>query len=101
MAVDTTLTSYTYDPWAGEVSSGDIIEFSYADLGFTPSASDSYKSTSGDVFKVYIAGVRIYRTSDSAYAGGSGFLEDGDASGSPGTLAGISAGWADTSDDVW
>ena len=101
MAVDTTLTSYTYDPWAGEVSSGDIIEFSYADLGFTPSASDSYKSTSGDVFKVYIAGVRIYRTSDAAYAGGAGFLEDGDASGSPGTLAGISAGWADTSDDVW
>ena len=104
MAVDTTLTSYTYDPWVAtdvNPAGSDLIDFSYADLGFTPSASDSYKSTSGDVFKIYIDGVRIYRSSDSAYASGEGFLEDGDSSGAPGTLVGVSAGWADTSDTVW
>ena len=104
MAVDTSLTSYTYDPWAAtdvNPAGSDLIDFSYADLGFTPSASDSYKSTSGDVFKVYVDGVRIYRSSDSAYASGEGFLEDGDSSGAPGTLVGVSAGWADTTDTVW
>ena len=82
MSTDVTLTSYVLNPWDGTYQGGntDKIELSYADLDFVPSASDSYKSTSGDVFKLYVDGKRIYRRSDQEYASGSGFLEDGDSS---------------------
>ena len=102
MAIETTLTSVILNPWATSstpYTSGDQLVISYADLGYIASASDSYKSTAGDVFKVYVDGVRIYRTSDSIYAGGKNFLEDGDVDNSK--LAGISATWASTSDTVW
>ena len=99
MTTDVTLTSLVLNPWDGTFATGDKIALSYADLDFTPSASDPLKSTSGDVFKVYIGGVRIYRSSDQQYASGSGFLEDGDVSGQ--TLNGQSAAWTDTSDTVW
>ena len=102
MAIETTLTSVILNPWATSstpYTSGDQLVISYADLSYIASASDSYKSTAGDVFKVYVDGVRIYRTSDSIYAGGSGFLEDGDIDNSK--LAGISATWASTTDTVW
>ena len=105
MATELTLTSYLHNPWVG---SENLIVFDYSNLSFIPSANDSYKSTSGDVFKVYVDGVRIYRTSDSSYAGGislTGFLEDGDIAGSK--LNGLTAvdgsdvTWGSTSDDVW
>ena len=102
MAIETTLTSVILNPWATSstpYTSGDQLVISYADLSYIASASDSYKSTAGDVFKVYVDGVRIYRTSDSIYAGGKGFLEDGDIDNSK--LAGVSATWASTSDTVW
>jgi len=102
MAIETTLTSVILNPWATSstpYTSGDQLVISYADLGYIASASDSYKSTAGDVFKVYVDGVRIYRTSDSIYAGGQGFLEAGDIDNSK--LAGISASWASTTDTVW
>ena len=102
MAIETTLTSVILNPWATSstpYTSGDQLVISYADLGYIASASDSYKSTAGDVFKVYVDGVRIYRTSDSIYAGGKNFLEDGDIDNSK--LNGISATWASTSDTVW
>ena len=50
----------------------------YDKLDFTPSSADSYKSTSGDVFKVYVGGVRIYRRDDQDYASGYDFMEPGD-----------------------
>ena len=99
MTTDVTLTSLVLNPWDGTFATGDKIALSYADLDYTPSASDPLKSTSGDVFKVYIGGTRIYRSSDQEYAGGSGFLEDGDVSGE--TLNGQSAAWTATSDNVW
>jgi len=110
MALETSLTSKTWNPFDGSTyvgSPADQIEFDYSTLGFTPSAGDSYKSTSGDVFKVYVNGVRIYRASDADYASGTGFLEDGDtvttlnsikqANGTSTTAA----TWADTHDNVW
>ena len=62
MAIDVTLTSYVLSPWDGSHHGGgtNLIALSYADLDFTPSAADSYKSTSGDIFKVYVGGKRIY-----------------------------------------
>jgi hypothetical protein len=99
MTTDVTLTSLVLNPWDGTFATGDKIALSYADLDFTPSASDPLKSTSGDVFKVFIGGTRIYRSSDQEYASGSGFLEDGDVSGQ--TLNGQSAAWTATSDNVW
>ena len=54
------LTSYTL-VWNGSYDSGtNIIYLDYSSLDFSPSVSDIYKSTSGDIFKVYINGVRIY-----------------------------------------
>ena len=99
MTTDVTLTSLVLNPWDGSFATGDKIALSYADLDFIPSASDPLKSTSGEVFKVYIGGVRIYRSADQEYASGSGFLEDGDVSGQ--TLNGQSAAWTATSDNVW
>ena len=105
MATETTLTSYIHNPWDGTVFNTDQIKFDYSSLGFTPSASDSYKSTSGDIFKVYVAGVRIYRNSDSSYASGTGFMEDGDIAGSKlnglTSIGGANVTWASTSDSVW
>ena len=99
MALETTLTSKIWNPFDGSTyADGYKIEFDYSTLGFTPSAGDSYKSTSGDVFKVYVGGVRIYRTDDSNYASGTGFLEDGDTATA---LNGVSATWSDTSNTVW
>jgi len=98
--VDVTLTSLVLNPWDGNFATGDKIALSYADLDFIPSASDPYKSTSGDVFKVYVGGIRIYRSSDQQYASGSGFLEDGDISGQK--LNGqTGTAWTATSDNVW
>ena len=107
MSIDVTLTSYILNPWTNSGSTpigyhggtSNLIALSYANLDFTPSASDPYKSTSGDVFKVYVNGTRIYRQSDQDYAGGSGFLEDGDTSGQ--TLNGVSAAWTATNNTVW
>ena len=105
MATETTLTSYIHNPWDGTVFNTDQIKFDYSSLGFTPSASDSYKSTSGDIFKVYVDGVRIYRNSDSSYASGTGFMEDGDIAGSKlnglTSIGGANVTWASTSDSVW
>ena len=107
MATDVTLTSYVLSPWDGSYQTGDKIALSYADLDFVPSAADSYKSTSGDVFKVYVGGKRIYRRSDQTYASGSGFLEDGDSSagttlnGLTGTVDGNTVSWNSTTDTVW
>ena len=58
MTTSITLTSYVLSPWTGGYhgSTNNLIELSYADLDFTPSAADSYKSTSGDIFKVYVGG---------------------------------------------
>ena len=53
MSVDVTLTSYVLNPYTSShyvTGSTTLIELSYADLDFVPSASDSYKSTSGDIF---------------------------------------------------
>ena len=111
MTIDVTLTSYVLNPWDGTYSSTNKIALSYADLDFTPSASDSYKSTSGDVFKVYVGGIRIYRTDDKNYASGSGFLEDGDSTdgtklngltGNISTDPVTAVGWdTATSNNVW
>ena len=105
MATEITLTSYIHNPWDGTVFNTDQLKFDYSNLGFTPSASDSYKSTSGDIFKVYVDGVRIYRNSDSTYATGTGFLEDGDISNSKlnglTSIGGANVTWASTSDTVW
>jgi len=105
MATEVTLTSYIHNPWDGTVFNTDQLKFDYSNLGFTPSASDSYKSTSGDIFKVYVDGVRIYRNSDSTYATGTGFLEDGDISNSKlnglTSIDGANVTWASTSDTVW
>jgi hypothetical protein len=106
MSIDVTLTSYILNSWDGTYTppdTSDLIVLSYASLDFTPSTSDSYKSTSGDVFKVYVAGTRIYRASDNVYASGSGFLESGDvaSSSTATTLNGITATWASTADNVW
>ncbi len=100
MTTDVTLTSLVLNPWDGSFATGDKIALSYADLDYTPSANDPFKSTSGDVFKVYVGGVRIYRQSDEQYASGSGFLEDGDVSGQE--LNGVeNTAWTATSDNVW
>jgi len=107
MAIDLTLTSVIYNPWSasgGEALSGtgsDLLEVNYSSLGFVASTSDSYKSTAGDIFKVFIDGTRIYRTSDSLYAGGKNFLETGDVDNS--ILNGqTSQTWSgSTSDTVW
>jgi len=108
MTTDVTLTSYIHNPWDGTVFNTDQLRFSYADLGFIPSTSDSYKSTSGDIFKVFVGGVRIYRSSDADYAGGTsltGFLEDGDVSNSKlnglTTVNSAAVTWGSTSDTVW
>ena len=105
MATEVTLTSYIHNPWDGTVFNTDQLKFDYSNLGFTPSANDSYKSTSGDIFKVYVDGVRIYRNSDSTYATGTGFLEDGDISNSKlnglTSIDGANVTWASTSDTVW
>ena len=99
MGLETSLTSKTWNPFDGSTyADTDKIEFDYSTLGFTPSSGDSYKSTSGDIFKVYVGGVRIYRTNDSSYASGTGFLEDGDTATG---LNGVSATWSDTSNNVW
>jgi len=99
MGLETSLTSKTWNPFDGSTYvNTDQIEFDYSTLGFTSSAGDSYKSTSGDVFKVYVDGVRIYRASDADYASGTGFLEDGDTAT---TLNGVTATWSDTSNTVW
>ena len=111
----TTLTSYIVEGKSGSAltyTNTDQVELLYTDLGYVPSKSDSYKSTSGDVFKVYIDGIRIYRKSDSDYATGNGFLESGDTATSSGAtkLNGLTsiddtavsvAGWDNTSDTVW
>ena len=102
MATETTLTSVILNPWTTGTTpytSTDQLRIPYADLGFVASAGDSYKSTAGDIFKLYVGGVRIYRTSDSLYAAGQGFLEAGDVDNT--TLAGISGTWGDTTDTVW
>jgi hypothetical protein len=101
MTTDVTLTSYILNPWTGDHHGGgtDLIALSYADLDYIPSANDPYKSTSGDVFKVYVNGIRIYRTDDQNYAGGNGFLEDTDSSGIE--LNNRPAVWTDTSNAVW
>ncbi len=82
MAIDITLTSVIYNPWSatsGEaLTVSNTLEVSYASLGFVASTSDSYKSTAGDIFKVFIDGTRIYRQNDSLYAGGKNFLETND-----------------------
>ena len=49
MTVSTTLTSYIITGYDSDDHPGgdtNLIQLSYADLDFTPSASDSYKSTS-------------------------------------------------------
>ncbi len=95
------LTSFTLT--VSGYSSG-TIDLSYDGLDFTPSATDSYKSTSGDVFKVFINGVRIYRQDDSIYASGNGFLESTDNT-TGNTLNGITdsgtTNWGRTSNTVW
>ena len=105
MAIDITLTSVLYNPWSassGEALTGsNTLEVSYASLGFVASTSDSYKSTAGDIFKVFIDGTRIYRTADSLYAGGKNFLETNDVDNS--ILNGqTSQTWSgSTSNAVW
>ena len=109
MTTSVTLTSYVLSPWNGSYHGGtsNLIELSYADLDFSPSAADSYKSTSGDVFKVFVDGVRIYRRSDQTFASGEGFREDGDSSngttlnGKTGSVNGNTVSWDSTTDDVW
>lgn len=108
MAIDITLTSVLYNPWSGSggealitTSGVETLEVSYASLGFIASTSDSYKSTAGDIFKVYIDGIRIYRTADSLYAGGKNFLETNDVDNS--ILNGVqNQSWSNsTSNTVW
>ena len=95
------LTSFTLT--VSGYSSG-TIDLSYDGLDFTPSATDSYKSTSGDVFKVFINGVRIYRQDDSIYASGNGFLEPTDNQ-TGNTLNNVTdsgtTNWGRTSNTVW
>jgi len=95
------LTSFTLT--VSGYSSG-TIDLSYDGLDFTPSATDSYKSTSGDVFKVFINGVRIYRQDDSIYASGNGFLESTDNQ-TGNTLNNVTdsgtTNWGRTSNTVW
>ena len=104
----TTLTTFSYPDGytSDEVESGNIVVY-YTDLDFTPSAADSYKSTSGDIFKVYVGGVRIYRSHDQTYSSGFDFMEPGDnADGTK--LCGLttansaSVSWTGaTNDNVW
>jgi hypothetical protein len=82
MSTDRTLTSIILNPYVG---SSNTIAINYSTLGFVASASDSYKSTAGDIFKVYVGGVRIYRLGDAVYATGKNFLEASDASFPSGT----------------
>ena len=104
MATDTNLTSVILNPWNSSDEpfvNTDQLHIDYSSLGFVASASDSYKSTAGDVFKIYVNGTRIYRTSDSIYVGGTNFLESGDSDNS--VLNGVSSQtWSgSTSDTVW
>ena len=107
MATDTNLTSIILNPWNSSDEpfvNTDELHINYSSLGFVASAGDPYKSTAGDVFKIYVNGTRIYRTSDSLYVGGTNFLESGDSyTGSNGTLNGVSGQtWSgSTSDTVW
>ena len=104
----TTLTTFSYPDGytSDEVENGNIVVY-YTDLDFTPSAADSYKSTSGDIFKVYVGGVRIYRSHDQTYSSGFDFMEPGDnADGTK--LCGLttansaSVSWTGaTNDNVW
>ena len=104
----TTLTTFSYPDGytSDEVESGNIVVY-YTVLDFTPSAADSYKSTSGDIFKVYVGGVRIYRSHDQTYSSGFDFMEPGDnADGTK--LCGLttansaSVSWTGaTNDNVW
>ena len=104
MAIETNLTSVILNPWNTShtpFTNTDQIQISYSSLGFVASASDSYKSTAGDIFKVFVDGTRIYRTDDSLYAGGTNFLEPGDSNNS--ILNGVSSStWSgSTSNLVW
>ena len=104
MATDTNLTSIILNPWNSSDEpfvNTDQLQIDYSSLGFVASASDSYKSTAGDIFKIYVNGTRIYRTSDSMYVGGTNFLEKGDSDNS--VLSGVSGQtWSgSTSDTVW
>ena len=110
MTVTKTLTSYIITGYDSDDHPGgdtNLIQLSYADLDFSPSASDSYKSTSGDILKVYVDGVRIYRAHDETFASGSGFLEDGDnangqkLNGKTVDKNNASLSWSDTNDNVW
>tara|TARA_X000001388_G_scaffold77133_1_gene76664 strand:+ start:351 stop:1958 length:1608 start_codon:yes stop_codon:yes gene_type:complete len=110
MTASTTLTSYIITGYDSDDHPGgdtNLIQLSYADLDFTPSASDSYKSTSGDILKIYVDGIRIYRAHDETFASGSGFREDGDnangqkLNGKTLDKNGDSLSWSDTSDNVW
>ena len=105
MAIDITLTSVLYNPWSGSggeaLTASNTLEVSYASLGFVVSTSDSYKSTAGDIFKVFIDGTRIYRTSDSLYAGGKNFLETGDVDNSIIDVVTSQTWSSNTSDTVW
>ena len=96
---------------ANGTTTGKIVVY-YDQLDFTPSSADSYKSTSGDVFKVYVGGVRIYRRDDQDYASGYDFMEPGDnADGTK--LAGLTeitatppasntpVSWNSTTNEVW
>ena len=108
MGLETSLTSKTWNPFDGSTYvNTDQIQFDYSTLGFTSSAGDSYKSTSGDVFKVYVNGVRIYRADDANYASGTGFLEDGDTTTTLNSIkqangtSTTAATWSDTNNTVW
>ena len=103
----------------GNVEGGDGVDDGkiavyYDQLDFTPSSADSYKSTSGDVFKVYVGGVRIYRRDDQDYSSGYDFMEPGDnADGTklaglvgynPATTTGTptnAVSWNATTNEVW
>ena len=108
--VTKTLTSYIIEGYDSDDHPGgdtNLIQLKYADLDFTPSASDSYKSTSGDILKVYVDGIRIYRAHDETFASGSGFLEDGDnvnvqkLNSKELDKNGDGLTWSDTNDNVW
>ena len=108
--VTKTLTSYIIEGYDSDDHPGgdtNLIQLKYADLDFTPSASDSYKSTSGDILKVYVDGIRIYRAHDETFASGSGFLEDGDNVNGQKLNSkeldknGDGLTWSDTNDNVW
>ena len=113
-----TLTTYSFPDGYTTGGSGNVeptdangttagkIAVYYDKLDFTPSSADSYKSTSGDIFKVYVGGVRIYRRDDQDYSSGYDFMEDNDND--DGTkLVGLttanstSVSWNSTTNEVW